>query len=359
MVLQGQQEPNAPAKAVGPASVYGSLDNPLGKSKLLLARPSVGVAGQTNTAQQDQGARASPLRDSEKSAMRHMVSGVLAGATCATVMSPIDVARTRIMVQGQRLSKGGRIEQRYVGVFSPLRKILVEEGVRGWFRGYGPAMLSVPVFWGVYFPCYDYAKYRLTDRNAKEASSLDNMFAACLAGGVCDVVTNPLWLVRTRLQTQYLRPSADHYKGIVDCIRRIWAEEGFLAFYKGLPASLLGLSHAAIQFPVYEYLKKKIAKENKSNSQWNHSLGIIMASAVSKVIATCGTFPHEVLRARVQNHRTRPGHPTQNFMSVFRDIIRDEGPVGLYKGIQLNLVRVVPACIITFTCYEALMKIDI
>lgn len=185
-------------------------------SRLFLSRAySSSAVGESESVSQAKsgGSATSSLSEKEQGALRHMVSGVLAGAACATIMSPIDVARTRIMVQGQRLSKGGRIEQKYSGVLSPLRRILAEEGIRGWFRGYGPAMISVPVFWGVYFPCYDYAKFRLTDSNSREASSIDNMFAACLAGVVVDVVTNPLWVVRTRLQTQHLRPSADRYTG--------------------------------------------------------------------------------------------------------------------------------------------------
>ena len=122
---------------------------------------------------------------------------------CATVLcSPLDVAKTRIQVQTAQSPGGGK----YHGIWSALATILREEGVRGWYHGFAPAVASVAVFWSCYFPCYDYSKQRIAALTAQpESAALVHITAAEGAGLFTDIVTNPLWVVRTRLATQALR----------------------------------------------------------------------------------------------------------------------------------------------------------
>lgn len=77
------------------------------------------------------------------------------------------------------------------------------------------------------------------------------------AGAAADIVCNPLFLVRTRIQTEALhyfeRPPSERVPhGVLKTVKAVYAEGGIPAFWRGLTASLLGLGHVAIQFPVYE-----------------------------------------------------------------------------------------------------------
>ena len=92
------------------------------------------------------------------------------------------------------------------------------------------------------------------------------------------------------------------YRGMGDAFVRMAREEGVMSFFKGLKASLLGLSHIMIQFPLYENFKER-ARRRARDRRGEDELQMveIMAAAMgAKAIASTLTYPHEVLRARLQ-----------------------------------------------------------
>jgi solute carrier family 25 folate transporter 32 len=196
-----------------------------------------------------------------KGALPSLVAGALAGAVNTVVCCPLDVAKVRMQVQGSMGLK------KYFGIVSSLRTIYGEEGTRGMFRGLGPALMTVPLFWGIYFYSYDYMKIALSDvEMLQNRTSLKHVCAAVCAGGIGDIISNPLWVLRTRIQTLALHQDANNVVfdsssrrirvkpvSMVELSKQIFRQEGFTAFYKGLSASFLGLSHVAVQFPLCKY----------------------------------------------------------------------------------------------------------
>jgi hypothetical protein len=214
----------------------------------------------------------------------HLCAGAVAGSVTALALSPLDVARTRLQIQGT-LGVALPSELRARSALHALSLIARREGIQGLFRGYSVSSVCIPLFWLSYFPLYNAAKTAYgaqphesgAGSRAPEALGREvaiNAAAAISAAVVCDAVTNPLWVVRTRLQTQHLHNLAGAARagagatlsaavgagrGLLSSMRHIVATEGIGGLYKGLVASWIGASHVAIQFPVYEILRQQAA----------------------------------------------------------------------------------------------------
>lgn len=169
-----------------------------------------------------------------------------AGVVCTIVCAPLDVLKVRLQVQGQLgLNKYGG------GFIANTLQIIREEGMRGAFKGVGPALFTVPIFWAVYWPIYNKMKAFFQEK-PNIPTHVAHLLSAISAGAVGDIITNPFWVTRTRLQTLSMHGERALSANIssLEMVRTIYREEGWKAFYKGLGASFLGLTHVAIQFPL-------------------------------------------------------------------------------------------------------------
>lgn len=196
--------------------------------------------------------------------------------------------------------------------------------------------------------------------------------AASVTAGACSTsATNPIWVIKTRLMSQVSSNAHEghrtpwHYSGTFDAARQMYKSEGMRAFYSGLAPALLGLTHVAIQFPLYEYLKMRftgheMGEQTESTSQNN--IGMLAATCLSKMAATTATYPHEVLRTRLQTQQrgvassdgmlNKPRY--QGVIMMCRLIIREEGWRAFYNGLGTNMLRAVPAAMTTMFTYETL-----
>jgi solute carrier family 25 folate transporter 32 len=117
---------------------------------------------------------------------------------------------------------------------------------------------------------------------------------------------------------------------------------------------MLGIFHVIIQFPLYERLK---LLQRAHRDDPNTAAQIFLASTVSKVCASTATYPHEVIRTRLQLQRNQPQSAKyRGLLHAARTIAAEEGIRGFYGGLQINIIRVVPAGAITFVSYEMLLQ---
>lgn len=292
----------------------------------------------------------------------HALAGSGAGAIAATIVCPLDVLKTRLQVS--TLLVGG---DAYASTLQSLSAIARTEGLVGLYRGLTPTIVALLPNWAVYFTVYEGLKEFMepapgaqTRGSSWSSPHLRHMVSAAGAGVATVLVTNPLWVVKTRLQVQHseaLRasmPTRVPYSGAFSALRRVAAEEGARGLYSGLAPSLAGISHVVIQFPVYEQLKLELASRRGKDTTDLTPTELVVASAVAKMVASSVTYPHEVIRSHM--HVQGLG-PFEGLFGLIGRIYKDGGGWrAFYRGVGTNLVRTTPAAAITFTSYELISR---
>ncbi|KAI0685834.1 mitochondrial carrier [Cytidiella melzeri] len=313
--------------------------------------------------------------------LRHFVAGGVGGMCGAIVTSPFDVVKTRLQSDLFRekhatltVSGAGNgvvvVPRRpnllwhFVETGHILRDIYQKESPRALFKGLGPTLVGVVPARSINFFTYGNGKQVIANKfnDGKEATWV-HLCAAAFAGIVTGTATNPIWVVKTRLQlAEHDRPAVQArnqpknlYGGSWHMIKQIMREEGFKGFYKGLSASYLGVTEGTIQWVLYERLKK-MTKDTSGQGGAHEWAGLLGSAGTAKCVATLITYPHEVIRTRLRQPLVNGELKYTGLVQTLRLVIAEEGAKSLYGGLSAHLMRVIPNAAVMFFIYEAILR---
>jgi solute carrier family 25 (mitochondrial folate transporter), member 32 len=310
----------------------------------------------------------------------HFISGIGGGVITSLILHPVDVIKVRFQVQDGRFMKA-----KYIGIADAVSSILSTEGMGGFYRGLIPSCWGSGLSWGLYFYFYEKCKTRLLGSNVNTFSSSSvsssgasssgalkreqpkltlgqHMYAAWEGGTITVLFTNPIWLIKTRMQLETRKiesisssSSTRPYRGMFDAFRLILREEGLFGLYKGIVPALFLTTHGMIQFGVYEEAKMWSKESNIQNIAGVPVL--VIAGLISKAAATLTTYPYQVIKSRLQQRYVSGETPYKGFLDCSKQIFVFEGVKGFYKGFAANLIRVAPQSTLTLLSYETIMSL--
>ncbi|XP_017772018.1 PREDICTED: solute carrier family 25 member 36-A isoform X2 [Nicrophorus vespilloides] len=240
-----------------------------------------------------------------------------------------------------------------IGLVQCLRHIIKYEGPMALFKGLGPNLVGVAPSRAVYFCTYSQAKL-FWNTVFPPNSAMVHMLSASCAGFMASTLTNPIWFVKTRLQLEVNKDG--NRMTAMECVRRIYKQSGFRGFYKGISASYMGISETIVHFVIYEALKAELMAHRQRDSDTRDSrdfLEFMMAGAVSKTVASCVAYPHEVARTRLREEGSR----YKAFWQTLGLVFKEEGIKGVYRGLTTQLIRQIPNTAIMMATYEAVVYI--
>uniref|UniRef100_A0A1B6BYL9 Solute carrier family 25 member 32 n=1 Tax=Clastoptera arizonana TaxID=38151 RepID=A0A1B6BYL9_9HEMI len=281
----------------------------------------------------------------------HLLAGVTGGVTSTLLLHPLDLIKIRFAVNDGRTPA-----PQYDGLRNAVQTIFRQEGFRGLYKGVTPNIWGSGSAWGFYFMFYSSIKTWIQGGNSKTPlGPTMHMIAAAEAGVLTLIMTNPVWVVKTRLCLQYGLDtnipvsSNKHYYGMMDALKKIYTVEGVRGLYKGFLPGMFGVSHGALQFMTYEEMK------NFYNTYRNMPIDAKMGTmeyltfaALSKLFAAAVTYPYQVIRARLQDqHREYKGS-----WDCISQTWRYEGTRGFYKGLVPYLLHVMPNICLVLLIYE-------
>nr|VWP00092.1 Zn(2)-C6 fungal-type domain-containing protein [Ganoderma boninense] len=244
-----------------------------------------------------------------------------------------------------------------------MRDIYREESPRALFKGLGPTLVGVVPARSINFFTYGNGKQVIANTfNQGQENSWVHLASAAIAGIATGTATNPIWVVKTRLQLVEHRPEffssgKSFFGGSVATIKQILRDEGVRGFYKGLSASYLGVTEGTIQWVLYERLKKLTGgTQGKGGVQeW---VGMIGSAGTAKCVASLITYPHEVLRTRLRQPLVDGKVKYTGLWQTLRLVIAEEGAGSLYGGLSAHLMRVIPNAAVMFFIYEAVLRMS-
>ncbi|XP_024526282.1 peroxisomal nicotinamide adenine dinucleotide carrier isoform X1 [Selaginella moellendorffii] len=361
-------------------------------------------------------------------AMVNGLAGAGGGLVAQLLTYPLQTVNTR--QQTERRSKkpsssssdGSQATIRKSGTILEIYRVIAEEGWGGLYRGLTPSLLGTVASQSVYY--YFYQLFRnAAESNARRrrkngigdgtVGMSDSLLVAALAGSLNVLLTNPIWVVVTRMQTQtqaemkssalqseiekppasrealpadvesqekqinIVSPATNH--GAAYTVQDLYREAGLIGFWKGVLPTLIMVSNPAIQFMIYETLLKELTKKRKINKHGMKDVSplevnaiasniprltvncqIFVIGSIGKLGATIATYPLLVVKSRLQAKqaigRDKSTQYTGTLDAIFK-MIRYEGLTGFYKGMSTKIVQSVAAAALLLMIKEELVKV--
>ena len=195
------------------------------------------------------------------------------------------------------------------------------------FTGLSPAVLGSTLQYltlmGLYRPLREHFQAA-----APSSSHLPEVAASMVAGAASCVVTNPAWVIKTRMQTA--SPNAAAPVGAMASAAALVRAEGSGALFRGVMPSLLLVPHNMVFLPLHDELRRR-------------DYATLPAVFASTAAAGLATYPLQTIRTRFQAERAgEAGHREYaSFAAVFKHARRAEGGLlrGLYAGFWPHLAK--------------------
>lgn len=235
--------------------------------------------------------------------------------------------------------------------FELILHLLKKEGIESLYRGLVPVMYSSCISNFVYFYVFHMLK-SLKPRDAQSATS--DLLLGSLAGCVNVLLTTPFWVVNTRLKMNGVNCTLP-YSDLTGGLKHIAKNEGIAKLWAGTQASLLLTINPAIQFSVYEAIKRYLTKvygAEKPSVFYFFFLG-----ALSKLISTCITYPLQLVQTKMRhgNKSTEQRQEVGTIEMIFQ-ILKAKGIKGLYLGLEAKLWQTVLTAALMFMAYEKIAR---
>mmetsp|Transcript_55082 Transcript_55082/g.128910 ORF Transcript_55082/g.128910 Transcript_55082/m.128910 type:complete len:317 (-) Transcript_55082:25-975(-) len=298
------------------------------------------------------------------------LSSAIAGFIARIPCHPLDTVKARLQ---------GFDGHRYKGLFNCVKLTLREEGVLGFYRGFGAVASFGPSAACLYFTSYEAIKQNLHTESTHLAPAV-HLLAGLGAEAVACIIFVPVDVVKERLQVQHkmitdstqvpaaTRPAnaLPQYAGSWDALRIIARSEGPLALYAGYAATLASFGpFSALYFAFYEQARHLVGwmQGATEGSQKLPAWGTMLSSAAAGALAGVITSPIDLAKLRLQTQpRLRPGEVAPEghltgVMDALRRVFAESGTRGLFRGATARVAFHVPSTCISFTCFEECRKV--
>lgn len=231
--------------------------------------------------------------------------------------------------------------------------LTTKEGLAALYRGIFPVLESLCISNFVYFYTFHCLKSSI---HLKESSVVMDLIFGMMAGVVNVLGTTPCWVVNTRLKLVATNGQQNpvNYSNLLEGLIYVGKTEGPAGLWAGTVPSLMLVINPAIQFMVYEALKRRVVEKYSTISGW----GVFGIGAVAKAVATIFTYPLQLVQTKLRHgsYQSENIPKNANVLQMILVELKRNGVKGLFRGIEAKLLQTVLTAAMMFLTYEKISR---
>lgn len=280
---------------------------------------------------------------------------------------PLVTLSTRAQVESRRAE---------TDFLAAVRRIVAREGVAGLYAGLDSAVFGISLTNFVYYYWYEWtraffekaAAANKAGRTSRKLTTAESMMAGALAGSATVILTNPIWVINTRMTTrkeslaasQELVVEGSGAKAVpgrpprppttIGTLMALLREEGPLALFRGVIPALVLVINPILQYTLFEQMKNVLEARRKRNITPTMAFCL---GALGKLFATSITYPYITVKSQMHVAGNGQG---EGMTQAIRRVIKEEGYAGLYKGIGPKVTQSVLTAAFLFAFKDVLYE---
>ncbi|CAH1779593.1 unnamed protein product [Owenia fusiformis] len=301
----------------------------------------------------------------ELSKFDHALAGGVSGIVTRSLTQPLDVIKIRFQLQTEPIAKTPT--SKYKGLRQSFRKIIREEGFWSLWKGHVAVQSFSLIYGPIAFASFEFltrqAWHYLPQKMSKEYRPVTHFLCGSMSGCIASVACQPFDVIRTRLVAQ---GEPKIYNGIIHAARCMLAE-GTLTFFKGMvPTLVQAAPYAGLQFGFYSLFKNiwNMAEHYAEEHGHHHTryagmLESLVCGSAAGIVGKGAVYPLDVVKKRLQIQGFEEARVSFGRVKRYNGlihcvlcIVKDEGVIGLYKGLGPSLLKAAAVTGLSFFVYE-------
>ncbi|GAA6062640.1 hypothetical protein JCM10212_003452 [Sporobolomyces blumeae] len=329
------------------------------------------------------------------------VSGAIAACTAVTITNPMEVAKTRLQLDGElqgrshlpassaaaapspsaavkpatqpaipdahvapKAGPNGRV---YTSAIDCMQKTYKFEGIKGIQRGLGAAYTYQIALNGSRLGFYEPFRVginKLAGYDKSQTKAWTSLMAGASSGVVGAILGNPLFLIKARMQaySPFNPVGAQHnYPTVFHAFKSILSKEGPKGLVRGMDAAILRTAMgSSVQLPAYN-----LAKTTLQGWGVGDHIGLYLLASTFSGGCVCAVMqPADTALTRMYNQSPNSigpdGKPRgllyKNPIDCLYKTWKTEGVLGWYKGTTAHLMRIAPHTVVTLVTNEFISR---
>lgn len=270
---------------------------------------------------------------------KDFIAGGISAAISKTAVAPIE--RVKLLLQVQHASKQIAVDQRYKGIIDAFVRIPKEQGFISLWRGNLANVIRYFPTQALNFAFKDKFKQVFLSGVDKK-TQFWRYFAGNLASGGAAGATSlcfvyPLDFARTRLAADVGAGAQRQYKGLGDCLVKVFKSDGLIGLYRGFNVSVQGIIiYRAAYFGFFDTAKGMLPDPKTTP--------LVISWLIAQCVTTVSgiiSYPFDTVRRRMMMQSGLPANERmyKNTIHCWTTIGKTEGSKAFFKGALSNVFR--------------------